>query len=507
MQQPDLLSIISPCTIAFELQLADGSILTISEIVRVVPNKRLVCKGFLNGKQGKNENVYAKIFLGANAKRYASRDKQGVQALINAKINTPQLLFAGLIKTDQTLIGEALIFSAISSAQNAEDLYLQLFTQQQSTSRLQLMLQLTGIVAQMHNVNLHQTDLYFKNFLIAADKVYAIDGDGIKVFFPFCKKTQKRRNLAMLLSKMDGLDTGWVEDIYQHYCEQTNTKFDAFEYAQVCVLTQKYRQQSANDYADKKVFRTCTDVTVNRNFKKFVAFSPDFDAQNLTQYQLDLALKDTQNRLKSGNTCTVGSALIDSQQVVIKRYNIKNFWHGLKLNFSQSRAAKSWANAHRLMLLNVATAKPLALVETRFGWFKKRAYFLTQFIDAPDIATFLEQETDVLIKEKVAFATAQLFYKLNLLNISHGDCKASNIKIVDNKPVLIDLDSMQVHDVGGFFGNYRHEKKHIKDLQRFIQNWENAPDIRAIFSQAFLQAYDEVDDCLHISVLERAKIV
>ena len=501
LKLPDLKSIHMPCVVAFDLQLADGSILAVSEIVRVVLNKRLVCKAVWN-----DEVVYAKLFIGANAKRYALRDKQGVLALLAAKIATPQLLFAGTIKTSQALAGEVLIFKAVAPAQNAEVLYQDLFEQQQTAPRLRLMLQLITTVAQMHHANLQQTDLYFKNFLIDAEKVFAVDGDGVKSFSPFFKKIQKQRNLAMLLSKMDGLDSGWIEECYQHYCEKTDTKFDAYEYANLYHRVQKYRQKVASTYADRKVFRACTDVKVNQNFKRFIAYSPDFDAENLSEYQLDFALIDTQNRLKSGNTCTVGTALLNNQTVVIKRYNIKNCWHGLKLSIFQSRAAKSWANAHRLTLLNIATAKPLALVETRFGWFKKRAYFLTEFIDAPDIATFFELETDNLIKEKVAFATAQMFYKLYLLNISHGDCKASNIKIVENRPVLIDLDSMQAHGFGSFFDNWRYKKKHVKDLQRFMQNWEHEPETRAIFSQAFVQAYDEVDDYLHISVLERAKI-
>ena len=227
----------------------------------------------------------------------------------------------------------------------------------------------------------------------------------------------------------------------------------------------------------------------------------DFDVKNLTIEQLDNALDYAQNRLKSGNTCTVGSAFIANQQVVIKRYNIKNIWHGLKLGVSQSRAAKSWANAHRLSILNIATAKPLALIEARFGWIKRRAYFLSANIDAPDIAEFFAGNIDLETKQKVAYETALLFYKLNLLQISHGDCKASNIKMVEGKPVLIDLDSMQSHTCAWWF-----EKKHIKDIKRLMQNWANNPETSAIFKQAFVQAYDEIDDYLLPTILERAKI-
>ena len=482
--------------ISFEHQVVfiDDSILKILSVKRYLPQRRLVCKGIWH-----NQIVFAKLFIGKNALRYANRDKAGVLKLSLATIKAPNLIGELAIKS---LPGVALIFEAIEPSLSSEEVY------QTSTSdkRFKLMQQLVETVAQHHKANLLQTDLHFKNFLVQQDSIYTLDGDGMRALSLLFKHHQLMHNLATLFSKMSVLDDKWIQVLYESYCKFAEKPHQMSDQKYVWQLTQKKRAKAARTYADKKVFRACTDVKINQNFKRFIACSPDFDAENITEDQLDLVLSDTQNRLKSGNTCTVGSALINNQTVVIKRYNIKSFWHGLKLNIFQNRAAKSWANAHRLTLLNIATAKPLALIETRFGWFKKRAYFLTQFIQAPDIATYFVQEIDDSIKEKVAYATAQLFYKLYLLRISHGDCKASNIKIVDNRPVLIDLDSMQAHRIGRFFGNWRHEKKHVKDLKRLMQNWASDAKTSAIFSQAFVQAYDEVDDCLQSSILERAKI-
>ncbi|MES2635728.1 MAG: lipopolysaccharide kinase InaA family protein [Pseudomonadota bacterium] len=487
----NLNSIQSPSVTAFDLQLGDGSTLAVSEIVRVVPNKRLVCKAVWRG-----ENVYAKLFIGANAERYAQRDQQGVQALMSANITTPDLLFVGNFAAN-----EVLIFEAIDGAQNAEVLYRQLYGSQQSEKRLDLMLELTAVVAQLHVANLQQTDLYFKNFLIDAGKTYAIDGDGIQVFSSLLNKQQKQRNLATLFSKMDVLDSQWIAQCYAHYCKQMMTEYLATDLVKINNLAKKIRQKVASAYADKKVFRTCSDINVRQTFKRYMASANDFNAVDLSGNQLDLALNNPLNRLKSGNTCTVSKAFVSNKNVVIKRYNVKNIWHGFKLSISQSRAAKSWANAHRLNILNIATAKPLALIEERFGWLRRRAYFLTEYIEAPDIAEFFALTIDSSTKEKVACETALLFYKLNILQILHGDCKASNIKIVDGKPVLIDLDSMQSHNCNWWF-----EKKHIKDLKRFMQNWSHNPEVSALFQREFLQIYDENGINQLSTVLERAKI-
>lgn len=462
------------------LTLPDDSILAIDEVVRVVPNKRMVCKGVW-----RNLHVYAKLFIGTQAKKYALRDKQGVQALINANIATPDLLYAGKVNGM-----EALIFKAIETAQNAEVLYQQLVESQQSNladqkaARLNLLLKLTETVAQLHNANLQQTDLYFKNFLVDAETVYTIDGDGIQPLSPLCKQRQKRRNLATLFSKMDVLDSGWIQDCYTYYCKQTGAKYLAFDFADLYYLTQKIRQKTTSAYADKKVFRTCTDVKVTQNFKQYTASTSDFDATDLSVKQLDSSLDDAQNRLKSGNTCTVGKAFIADKNVVIKRYNIKNIGHGFKLSISQSRAAKSWANAHRLNILNIATAKPLLLLEARFGCFRQRTYFLAEYIDAPNIADFFATNSNKKVRAEAVKNIATLFYKLYLLKISHGDMKATNIKIADNKPVLIDLDSLLQHRFRSFA-----LKAHARDLCRFMRNWQDTPALYNAFIKAFKVIY------------------
>ena len=55
-----------------QISLANGSFLKVLEVVRIVPDKRLVCRCLWNGV-----NVYAKVFIGRYSKRYAERDAFG----------------------------------------------------------------------------------------------------------------------------------------------------------------------------------------------------------------------------------------------------------------------------------------------------------------------------------------------------------------------------------------------------------------------------------------------
>ena len=49
--------------------------------------------------------------------------------------------------------------------------------------------------------------------------------------------------------------------------------------------------------------------------------------------------------------------------VVVKRYNHKGFTHSLRHTIKKSRAHRGWLHGHRLVMLDIATPKPLAYIE------------------------------------------------------------------------------------------------------------------------------------------------
>jgi tRNA A-37 threonylcarbamoyl transferase component Bud32 len=464
--------------------------------VRSIPRRRLVLHGVWQEVE-----VYAKFFLGLDAKKYAQRDKCGRDLLQQAHIATPTLLYAGAVAEDV----EVLIFQAVASSINTQEAY-RLATDQ--AARRDLVMRLVQTVAQHHKTGLLQTDLHLKNFLVITDRpiIYTLDGDGICAISPWLKKSQQLHNLATLFSKMDVLDDIWIAYLYQTYCKEMGVEYYVENASQVRGLTQKIRRQVASAYADKKVFRTCSDVKVIRSFKYFIAIANDFLVERPLLLSLDQFLTDKSKNIKNGNTCTIAQAGMAGLHVVVKRYNIKNLWHGLSRAVRPSRAAKSWANAHRLRISNISTAKPLALVEERFGYFRHRAYYISEYIDAPDVMQFFAQSVRLEDRQTVAHNLATLFYKLYLLKFSHGDCKASNIKIVNFAPVLIDLDGMQAH-FGSVVGDWWFERKHIKDLKRLMKNWENDAEVTILLKRALLSEYiaQRPDEGKHI--LFRAAIV
>jgi tRNA A-37 threonylcarbamoyl transferase component Bud32 len=472
LQQSDLHKILAPGKLALSLTLSDESSLICDEVVRVIPNKRLVFKGIWQQKV-----VYAKLFIDARAAHYFARDLSGVTHLFATKIATPALLFQGQTKDGAYV----LVFEAVANSLNAE----QVWQKSAAKARFNLAKNLVTEIAKHHNAGLLQTDLYLKNFLVTDDKIYTLDGDGIRKFTRLSQQ-QVLQNLSVLLSKFDVLEVKiWQADLLKIYAAKRSLVAlpDA---GLIKKMTNAHRQKIASNYADKKVFRQCTDVKKYALEGSWILASSDSENIDFSG-NLD-ALLTPHNLLKDGNTCTVALVEMGGKKIVIKRYNIKNFWHGLSRAFRQTRAAISWANAHRLKLLDIATANPIALIENRNFGLKGKAYFLAENIDAPDVAQFFAKTRGKTQRAEAVKNIVMLFYKLYLLQISHGDMKATNIKMVGNLPVLIDLDSMQQHHFDAFALSV-----HVRDLCRFMQNWQDDNALYNAFVGTFNVIYEDLE--------------
>lgn len=177
--------------------------------------------------------------------------------------------------------------------------------------------------------------------------------------------------------------------------------------------------------------------------------------------------------LKDGNSATVAIVTIDSQSLVIKRYNIKNYRHALRRCLRPSRAMVSWRNAHHLRFLGIDTPQPLAVIEERWGGLRKRAYYIMTYLPGKTIDQMLRTKAnggktfggylDLLEALLKQLAAAQ---------ISHGDFKATNFLISSGQLHLVDLDGMQAHRSLSTFKQAFH-----RDLQRLQRNWRDSPEL------------------------------
>ncbi|MBL8506566.1 MAG: hypothetical protein JNJ51_09435, partial [Methylobacillus glycogenes] len=317
--------------------------------------------------------------------------------------------------------------------------------------------------------------------------IYSLDGDGIRRLCRLRRRQQQLDNLARLISKFDVEEVPqWLPALLQRYADASGWAL-APDLGAMQSSIARHKARELQQYG-AKVLRNCSDVRVERRARAFIAINRSCDSAALKiALQAPDAMLDAGSsvRLKSGNTCTVAAVEVGKQTLVLKRYNIKNFWHGLGRALRPSRAVQSWVNAYKLLLAGVATPLPIAVLEQRRWGLRLRAFLLTAYTPGPDaVEFFASNQEDTALRQQVALAIAQLFYRLYLLRLEHGDFKASNLLIVDGQPLLIDLDSMRQHS-----DEHAYKARHARDLRRFMHNWSSEDTTRRLMASAMHQVY------------------
>ncbi len=186
--------------------------------------------------------------------------------------------------------------------------------------------------------------------------------------------------------------------------------------------------------------------------------------------------------LKHDGTTTVSQARLDGLLCVIKRYNTKNRWHGVRRVFRRSRALNCWLMSHTFQASGINTPDRLAVIQAWFGPFKLRSWYISRFVEGEDLQTHIlslsENQIDQLEHGSVYTGIGQLFSAMRSHQLSHGDMKATNV-IVDQKQtslILIDLDAAKAH------GSKDNLARALgRDWVRFLKNWRSDPAIYDMF--------------------------
>ncbi len=454
---------------SLQLSCENDSLLVCEKPLRNLPRKRLVCSGHWQGKP-----VVAKLFLDPHsAKRHWQREKVGVAALQETNITTPSLLFSGQLN-DQTPV---LIFEQLPGAETALTIWQKLTDDEQ---RLSFLHQLLSEQAAHHQAGLWQKDLHLNNFLYSKQRWYTIDADTINNQHAGTPLSHEPSlgNLALFFAQLTPTFDHLIEPALTEYARQRHLDLTELLNPLIDLLDIK-RKQRRHKYI-KKSYRTCSEF-IRRDSKRQVAiYRRDANSERIQQLLSDPDSLITAGKiLKDGNSATVTQIHHQQGDWVIKRYNIKNFWHGLKRCLRPSRAWVSWGNSHRLTISGIATPRAIAVIEKRLGPLRWGAYYVCEHIDAPDATDMLSQQpTKESTNSKTARQFVLLFSLLHSIGIHHGDCKATNFLVHKNQPYVIDLDAMRE------FRYLRTFLRHYKiDRERFLTNWKAQPQLQKWFNQ------------------------
>ena len=440
---------------------AGAADLQLLSLLRVLPGQRYVGAGIWRGTK-----VLAKLLVGGNAARHFQRELDGARLMAAQGLTTPRLLADGLKEGE----GGWLLFEFIENAESLGDAWAAVEHLPMLADEQHLVLgEALTAVAQMHAKGLWQQDLHLDNLLRQGGQLYLIDGAGIKAETPGQQLSRQRvlENLGVFFAQLPKRLEPFIEEALVHYL-LANAEH-ALPLEALLKQVDKVRGWRLKDYLDK-AGRECTLFSVERNLSRLRAICrSEVQALAPVLEHADTYL-DQGHLYKTGGAASVARIDVDGRPLVLKRYNIKNTAHWFKRFWRPSRAWHSWIEGHRLMFLDIATPRPLALLETRTLGLRNRAYLLTEYIDGPDLAVCFAPfvESGEAPDEQVD-ALVQLMQQLIRERISHGDFKGHNLFWVDGRWSLIDLDAMCQHATQMSFA-----KAFARDRARLLRNWPSS---------------------------------
>jgi len=442
-----------PLPVSIELE---NQTLKVERWLRVLPGQRYVGKALWQGKP-----VLAKLLVGRKATRHYQTELYGALLLAVSKLPTPKLLASG-----QSSQGSWLLFDYLEHSQSLLSLWQQVADKPLLHPMQQHLLgQSLEVIGKLHAQGLWQDDLHLDNLLQSGGQIWLIDGAGVRVK-RLGKALPARRaqdNLALFFAQLTPQLEDFIEPLLPAYQQANPTlKLPLPSLRQAIKRWRNLRTQAFL----KKCVRDCSEFVVQRSASQLRIVRRA--EQSLLVELLASAEQQIENgeRYKQGGSASVTRLDWHGRALVLKRYNIKSVWHGLRRCLRESRALHSWREAHRLLMLGITTPKPLAVIEQRCFGLRKRAYLLTEYCAGQDLIACLADFHDRPPPEVYIEALAQLLKNLIRAQISHGDLKGHNLLWNGDKWSLIDLDAMQQHRC-----KHRFSKAFSEDRARLLRNF------------------------------------
>lgn len=446
----------------FRLLLDSGRSLTMCRLLRVLPGKRLVGEAVVDGRR-----VLAKLFVGAHSRQHWRQECAGLVALSLIGVPTPEVLAAAPLPAG----GYVLLTAFLAPAESLAEGWARVADRPAGDEAARALLApALALIGRLHAAGVVQEDLHFGNFLRYAGTLFLVDGDAVRVVARGQPLPSARAdaNLAIFLAQLPPSWDRHLDKLLPAYAAggdehgEPSSRLSA-RLPELLARIAGVRAWRLQDFLAKSV-RECTLFAVEHNFDRFSAVVRRH-AERLAPI---LASPDSVlargTILKDGGTATVARVQLGTDDLLIKRYNLKGFAHACGRLWRPSRAWHAWRAAHCLQFLGFHTPAPLALIEERYGPLRRRAWLVSEFCPGPNLQTHLSPALEPPAAE--ASALLALFAGLHAQRISHGDLKAMNLLWDGGRIALIDLDAVARHRT---LATYRRAWR--RDRARLLRNW------------------------------------
>tara|TARA_B100001093_G_scaffold507483_1_gene568110 strand:+ start:308 stop:1813 length:1506 start_codon:yes stop_codon:yes gene_type:complete len=164
----------------------------------------------------------------------------------------------------------------------------------------------------------------------------------------------------------------------------------------------------------------------------------------------------------------------------IKKYRIKNIFHGISRLIKRTRALNSWLMIHWLNAVGIRTAHPVLLYEKNGLFGARTSFLITEEIEGNRLDEVIDQNTNV---DFVVARIESFFKRMNWIKVSHGDAKTSNFFINQKGLITFDLDSSKRRKL-----NFFHNKAIYKDKNRILKSLEKNDQVYLKLSKRLIES-------------------
>lgn len=366
----DLLAVLYSADYAIPLPitipLADQTQFEATELLRIIPQKRIVLGG-----QWKGRPAIAKLFLQKHrALHHAKRELNGLQTLRKSGINTPEIYYTGWTEPASIYI---ILFEYYTKAQSFNKLWLYATPMIKS----QWLEKLTKLTAYLHSNGIYQKDCHLDNFLCEDNEILMLDGASvIKGNKPLDVNTSAD-NLALILAQFSSNNHFDLTPFYQQYLQQRGWDKNTLPFQILTKKIEVWRQKRENIYLEKTL-RTSSSFIVNKTWYRTWVLDRQYDAAELRQVLEEpnaFFYKNPDEIFQDGDTETITLTYYHYDLLVV-RYKIEKFWQNIQYIFAGSPARDAWLKFQKEKFDGKTVPKPIALIEECIFFFPLEGYII-----------------------------------------------------------------------------------------------------------------------------------
>ncbi len=217
-----------------------------------------------------------------------------------------------------------------------------------------------------------------------------------------------------------------------------------------------------------------------------IYYSPKLNLEwlrDLLVHEVPLSRKESDNVLASDDSSAILKLESDSGFVAARYYFKSTLKKKISSTVRQSEACVSWFYGHHLMVNQIRTPAPLAMMEERKIGVCLRSWYLSESDDSIDCESYYVHNQSITpAMANIVSAIVDLFISLRECHLSHGNIKAGNILISPTGPSLTGNEKMAFH------ANARKAEKMFRyDIETFMDSWDEKYSVYKHFKQAFLK--------------------